>query len=319
MKRSYSRGPRETYSLFGDGSDGDATIAVNTSLATNKFYNNLTINAGVELRAQTRLICVKDTLTVRGTLTSYLGTSLKGNPGVGAVGGAAVSVASAMLPLSRNSAAGVNGGLAGGSNGNNVTHLRTWHSIPYSGGTGGAGGNSGATTGGTGGTLPSGVCVALRIGELLSPAVCVTAMNSIVPLEVCLAGASGGAGAGDGANNGGGSGSGALGGGQLRVQAKHIFVDTTGIIHSDGGIGGAGANGTGGNAAGGGGGGGGSGGLTDLLYYTLVNNGVIRSNGGLGGAKGLGVGTGTDGTDGTAGTSGFVRLTNLFTGTVTVV
>ncbi|MCC6191389.1 MAG: hypothetical protein IT318_20390, partial [Anaerolineales bacterium] len=50
-------------SVYGDGSDGDVTISVDTSLSTNKTYNNLTIAAGVSLNANGYGIWVNGTLT----------------------------------------------------------------------------------------------------------------------------------------------------------------------------------------------------------------------------------------------------------------
>lgn len=53
---------------FGDGSDGDVVINVNTTLTGDMNYNNLTIDVGVTLYPDGYVIYVKDTLTVNGTI-----------------------------------------------------------------------------------------------------------------------------------------------------------------------------------------------------------------------------------------------------------
>ena len=52
---------------MGDGSDGDVVISSNTSLSSDMFYNNLTINDGIILKPNGYRIFVKDTLTFLGT------------------------------------------------------------------------------------------------------------------------------------------------------------------------------------------------------------------------------------------------------------
>lgn len=50
--------------VYGSGSDGDATISSNTSLTSDKFYNNLTIADGIQLTPNGYRIFVRNTLTV---------------------------------------------------------------------------------------------------------------------------------------------------------------------------------------------------------------------------------------------------------------
>ncbi len=52
---------------YGDGSDGDATISVNTSLSKDMYYNNLTVNTGIVLDPAGYAIYVRGTLTLTGT------------------------------------------------------------------------------------------------------------------------------------------------------------------------------------------------------------------------------------------------------------
>ena len=54
--------------VYGTGLDGNVTISVNTSLSSDMYYNNLTINSGIVLNPNGFRIFVKNTLTVNGTL-----------------------------------------------------------------------------------------------------------------------------------------------------------------------------------------------------------------------------------------------------------
>lgn len=87
-----------TNSVFGSGSDGDATISSNTTLSETKFYNNLTINSGVTLDSSTSPLIVhcKGTCTINGAVNmngkgSAAGSDAvniqKGLSGVGGNGG----------------------------------------------------------------------------------------------------------------------------------------------------------------------------------------------------------------------------------------
>lgn len=55
--------------IYGQGTDGDATIAANTTLSRDWYYNNLTINNGVTLTTSGYRIFVKGTLTLNGTIS----------------------------------------------------------------------------------------------------------------------------------------------------------------------------------------------------------------------------------------------------------
>jgi len=70
--------------VFGDGSDGDVTISAPANLTRNWFYNNLTVNAGVQLGSGGYKIYVRDTLTLIGTI-AWDGNN--GGNAVGATGG----------------------------------------------------------------------------------------------------------------------------------------------------------------------------------------------------------------------------------------
>ena len=66
---------------FGDGSDGDVVISVNTTLTRDMNYNNLTIDAGVTLYPDGYVIYVKNTLTVNGIINRN-GSGAGGSGGI---------------------------------------------------------------------------------------------------------------------------------------------------------------------------------------------------------------------------------------------
>ena len=57
-----------TDKLFGNGSDGNVTIASNISLSRDMYYENLTVNSGATLFTNGFKIFVKETLTNNGTI-----------------------------------------------------------------------------------------------------------------------------------------------------------------------------------------------------------------------------------------------------------
>jgi len=75
--------------IFGSGDDGDVTIASNTSLTEDVYYNNLTVNSGVTLNPNGFRIFIKNTLTLNGdigvkdSVSSVTTGSLEGTVGVG--------------------------------------------------------------------------------------------------------------------------------------------------------------------------------------------------------------------------------------------
>ena len=76
--------------VYGTGLDGNVTISVNTSLSSDMYYNNLTINPGVTLNPNGFRIFVKNTLTVNGTLGIGSGVTVSpgtvsGTSGIGVV------------------------------------------------------------------------------------------------------------------------------------------------------------------------------------------------------------------------------------------
>lgn len=266
---------------FGDGSDGDVTIAANTALTRDMSYNNLTIAAGFYLIPNGFLVKVKGKLTVDAGAViaiggAWAGVGEAGAAGIGGAGGPIVFAAT-RLPEKCSPTAGAKGGDGGGAgvgvgaggiapdidfiNAAALFEGRLW-----AGAGGGGGGGKGAapTAGG-------------------------------VPLRV-LAGAKGGNGkdavhiAGNHDLGGGGGGG---GGGLIEIWTNEI--DNGGAISASGGAGGAGQDGGGGNEAGGGGGGGGG---AILIFYKIASGaglGVRTVLGGTVGAGGAGGGGGAAG------------------------
>lgn len=315
-----------SFMVFGNGSDGDVTISVNTSLARDMYYKNLTINNGIVLNPNGYRVFV------RGTLT-YVGTGKIARDGNAGTTGSTNSVNPASLNRGAGGAALANGtlfgSLAGGYGGSG------YFSCSYSGGpeTGGAGGNAspsipnvagvaGGAGGGGGGagvggtpTLESFLMTGSRQYTVLSTTlnaenqgiitdlIKLTGATSAELLSGPAASGGGGGGQGTGAWCGGygGTGGGAGSNGGVIYIAAFSIVTVNGntFVQAKGGNG---ANGQGG-AGGGGGGGGGQGGLVVLVYRYLTGTGVIDLSGGTGGTGGSGsnYGAGTNGAAGNAG------------------
>jgi len=314
-------GSSKLLGFFGDGSDGDVTISSNTTLTETKFYNNLTINAGITLdgTASPQVIYVKDTLTINGTISM----SGKGTSPTGAVGGDSGDptpddglAGSAVDAINMNiaGATGPTGNGAGGAAGGGAGAVLG----------GGGGGNVspfGSTAGGSGVATPS-------PGAATPTPSTIHSVIAYLPNENILVGASGISG------NSGGA------GGNARGDATPV-ADAAGGV---GGVGNGGAGGTGGNGnsagtqrgggGGGGGGAGGGGGDSLIIAAKRINlnaSGIIESNGGSGGAGGTGGngassgagggGGGGAGNGGTGGNGGFILLFFSFlqnSGTITV-
>ena len=133
--------------LFGDGSDGNATLdgtgSVGWATRSGAIYTmtrdalckDITINSGVTLRPNNFFPCAAGTLTNNGTIETI------GNNAAGAVPGAIYAAAGSWFSAGGNGGSGstnANGVVGGGSGGNSI------------GGGGGNGGNAGAFTAGVG-------------------------------------------------------------------------------------------------------------------------------------------------------------------------
>lgn len=264
--------------VFGDGSDGDVTVAGTTTLVRDMFYDDLTIGAaGVLETAGFRVF-------VRGTLTITAGGIIRHNGAIGSAGGGGgggAGGAGAVVGFLAAAGAGATGGNAT-ANGSNASAFAN-NTIGGAGGNGGNSNNGG--TGGTGGTpvAPTAAEGGWRFLESM-----VNARTASLPLRPGL----GGGGGGGGTNGTGGGGGG--GGGAVVIAAR--LVANAGSIQARGGVGGAAY--TGPDALGNGGGGGGGGGFVFTLTRGMTGAGTIDANGGAGGAGHL---VGAAGATGSAG------------------
>ena len=256
----------------GDGSDGDVTVSVDTTLARDTFYDNLTVNNGITLNTAGYRIYVRGTLANNGTIQNN-----GGNGGSGVTGGAGGAGAT------QNN---LGGGAAGG-----IGNEGVGTSIGYSlGGSGGAGGGFAGGAGGTA-TPPTAVQFNTKIYAYMALMRTTSTVNVLV-----FGGAGGGGGRCDEGAGGGTGGGGGGGGGTVWIAAGTLV--NNGTIRANGGAGGIGED----QALNpGGGGGGGGGGVVVLIYFAKTAAGTIQAQGGSGGAGGS-----PGGTAGSVGSAGNV-------------
>jgi hypothetical protein len=241
---------------YGNASDGDAVIAVNTTLVRDMYYNNLEIQAGATLFTAGYRIHVAGTFSGAGTIdrsgTDATGTAATTALAVGTLGGSGA------------------GGTAAGSTGGAASP-----GIGGAGGTGGATGSAGGTAGAV--TVPAATVGGVEVLNAWRQAAIARDLGN----TVLVGGAGGGGGAGDGTAGGAGG----AGGGVVVVAAKVITF--TGLITVQGGDG---FQPTAGNRGGGAGGGGGAiiliseQDLTTLPFTTNVAGGTGASGFGTGGS-----------------------------------
>lgn len=272
-------------SIYANANDGSETIAINTTLARDMYYENLTINNGVTLFTANCRLFVRGTLLNNGVIHNNGPDGAAGAVAAGGAGG----VAPASWSLKR-ATSGSNGGNPA-SNGANVAAASYRFTSR-----GGYGSNGNATAPGdpdTSTPVPDEIN-----GPFYYP--------YAVELKTIFAGAiyeimgSGGGSGGGGSTLNGGGGGGA-GGGSVVICARRLI--NNGIISCRGGAGGNGYNLS---ATPCGGGGGGAGGLLILLYNYFVNTGSLLYTGGAGG---LGTGGATNGDTGDIGI--LIQLPNV--------
>ena len=267
-------------SIFGDGSDGDAT---NPALVGGdiKSYNNLTISANTTWgSSETGIIIVRvkgtltidatKVLTISGTEYLYFATPLGGSGGgTGGNGGAPSNSACPVIILAKT-VAGTGTiimtapAATNGSNGLNNDP----EAVGGNGGDGGTGKSIGQTlikraTGGQGGQLSGIASIGIGGIKSVSNDDYLFNINSLF-IELAHGGGGGEGGSGTGSPTGGGSG----GGGAASMFAR-------------GGNGGAGQTATGTGGSGGGGGGGGAASL--ILIAETLSAITINVTGGTGG------------------------------------
>jgi len=323
-------------SIFGDGSDGDATISSNTNLTRDMYYNNLTITgSSIWLNPAGFRIFVKGILTIAATCRIQRDGNNGGNASTftGGTGGTALAAGSLVGGIA--GVAGGNGGIGGNSSGGAAgiagtagnAAAKSIGGAARAGVTGGAGGSGWLGAGGSGGAAGA---LGAQTGTVYNTMKCLATTYFMSDTQSSTltnftgspgTGGSGGGGGGTssapgvGGNGGGGGGSGSCGG-VIWIAAKSIVLN--GDITAYGGTGGNGANGANaasGDSGGGGGGGGGcggTGGVVVVIYNSKTGAGTIVAPGGSAGTRGTGgakSGTGTVGTDGTVGASGNAGVT----------
>lgn len=324
---------------YGDGSDGDVTISVNTTLTRDMFYENLTIADGVVLNPGGYRIFVRTALTFLGTTGRIAQDGGNGgNGGDGYAGDASVS-----SPQGNGGAQGARGtGFADGYVGG--------HSASGGQGAQGALGGNAASIGAAPNNGVSGYT-----GTASNPEV--SSRGTQIDQGIGTVGVNGGVGgAGGGTSTKGGMVGGAAGpfgvfnpltsigsfgghvftlygglheaitlflarafmwaGGEEPLPAQGAFQWRGNGMNGGGGSGGGGGcnSGTGsqvgrGGGGGGGGGGGANGGTVYLLARKIIGTGFISANGGNGGNGGKGgngivSGTGTGAGGGAGGGGG---------------
>lgn len=297
--KKYVDDTRSGLGIYGDGSDGAATISSNTTLTSDKYYTNLTVNNTITLTTDGYRVFVNGTLTLTGSgKISNIGTA-GGNGGNGAngtlssqgVGGSVGTAGSGgggnYFTLGEDGKVGQVGGIGqtgAGANGTNGTTGAdaTPRALSGNGSASGAGGVGGATGGGSNGTAGTSASggTATSSSILQKPfavpnivdCLDVDSTPALQPYQAGAGGGSGGSGAGGTGNvgsgsvqgGGGGGGSGGSGGngGFVGVYAKDVVYTGSGLITASGGNGGAGGDGGDGYSVSGacGGGGGGGGG-----------------------------------------------------------
>ena len=329
--------------FFGDGSDGDVTISVNTTLTADKYYSTLTIADAVTLNPGGYRIFVRNTLTRNGTGKiarngTNGGAGGNGGDASGANKGAAGAAGAASAALASGSIFGALAGSAGGAGagGTGAANEGVSGSAGAAGATiatglgvvgsaGATGGNGGSGTQGAGGTGDGGgaagtftaaiykprVVSLLVIGHQINNAT-VGFFQSNGTHGGAEGGGSGGGNTAASSNGGGGGGGGGSGsdGAFVMLSARILALNNSNtLLQSKGGNGGAGGNGGNaagaGNSGGGGGGAGGSAGSGGViaLVYGSLTNGSIATDV-TGGTVGTGGTGGTATGTGTVGTSG---------------
>src|SRR3990167_112879 len=167
--------------FFGDGSDGDVTISVNTTLTADKYYDDLVVNSGVTLFPNGYRIFCKTSTIINGTINVAGGNGGAGTNGAdnsGANGGAGGTEGTAGTSASDNTIAGGTVGQVGGEGGIGSDNSSSGSTAGTDGGDGdiasgclntspngtaggggGAGGNGGVNPGGAGGVAGVGTAV----------------------------------------------------------------------------------------------------------------------------------------------------------------
>jgi hypothetical protein len=262
--------------FYPSATDGNATIASDTTLLRDMYYDNLTINFGATLYTNGFRIFAKTAIINNGVID---------RSGLNASGTAATSGLISGT-TSAGTAGGAGGAAAGAAGGTSATSL---------GGSGGAGGLGSGGAGGAAGTNTLNTAAAGGVETFQNVDRAREGRN--LTAAVITGGAGGGGGGGDGTAGGAGGG----GGGIIVIMSPSITG--TGAINAKGGNGASPAGFTTGRGGGGGAGGG--------VIACISENDVTATSLTLSVAGGLGAsgaGTGVTGSNGGVGRIYYVRL-----------
>ncbi len=315
---------------FGDGSDGNVVITEDTTMTSDKYYTNLTIESGVTLYPNGFRVFVASNLTLDGVIArngNHGGSGGNGSRNSQGMPGTGGLLADGYLRGSVGGDGGIGGsGLVAGTSGSDGVDA-VGCLISSNGSIGGGGGNgvnvpfgtSGGAPGQPGNTTPSNVKLIANwhLATLLD-----IATDGTTVKFTSSGGASGGGGGGgsrDGGTpeflGGGGGGGGGTNGGVIAIYARNFLISPSGSISANGGNGGNGGHATtdiSNSGGGGGGGGGGNGGVIILVYESFTNLGAMHVIPGLGGVGGSDVGIEpSPGGNGAGGVPGVVALFQL--------
>jgi hypothetical protein len=295
---------------FGDGSDGDVTIASGTTTLTrHMFYDTLTVDAGARLDANGWAIYARTEIVNNGAIS--VNGAVGGNA-AGQTGGVAATYTNSG-PFQQAGQAGKNSSTGGGTQGfAGVGAKYHANDFPASGAGGDCsspGGNSGY--GGVAGALGDSVVAypQPRTAQMLAAEgyfAVTTHTLWVVGVGQSPGGSSGSTYYSSAAYGGAGGAAGGTGGILPIFTPK---LSGNGTLESKGGAGGNGSNGASGSGQYGGGGGGGTGGGGGLVVGCVADRaswaGSVVVTGGAKGNKGLkGGGAAVDGGDGGVGPAG---------------
>jgi len=263
-----------TSAYFGNGADGDVTISGDTSLTTDKYYTNLTVNSTKRLSTNGCRVFVSGVLTNNGYISND---------------GTAGNVSSARAGGAGGPAGFVGGGSAGGA-GALTYGLNGAVGANISASLGGAGGRGGDSAWGAGVHGDGGTCTAPTSGQGTLNEIDLLLRGKLSDGVTSVQGGTGGGGGGTQTDDGGGGyyggawgGGGGGGGGVVLVSARTIV--NNGTISAYGGAGGAGYA----DSYIGGGGGGGGGGVVIIISTSTVGGTVSAAAGGAGSGSNSGI------------------------------
>lgn len=255
--------------FFGDGSDGDTVILVDSIMTRNMFWNSINITSTDDnIYPSGYSIFCRGEFHCNGTISSNGIDGGSGNSD-GTPGNGGHAISGGILFSSLGAGNGGGGFTTGGAPGANSPGI---NADSNAGGAGATGGDGSPASGGAGGSV--GVISLARSRAF-----------EIVPWYINFSSQPGAGGGGGGGNvvdhSGAGGGGGGSGGGRIQIFAYSLTG--SGHIEARGGSGGPGGTKAFSDVGDGGGGGGGSGGLIRIAYYDALELSVNVDGGDGGG------------------------------------